>query len=55
MKTENKRIEAVNAPLDYKSPAVEIVSVHGEKGFCNSPGTGRTEDFNEPSEYSWDL
>lgn len=52
MKTENKRIETVNAPLDYKSPAVEIVSVHGEKGFCDS---SLTEDFNELSEYSWDL
>lgn len=53
MKTENKRIEPVNAPLDYKSPAVEIVSVHGEKGFCNSTGTGRTEDFNLLDEYNF--
>lgn len=52
MKTENKRIETVNAPLDYKSPALEIVSVHGEKGFCNSP-TGLTEDYDPLGEYNW--
>ena len=51
MKTENNRIEPVNAPLDYKSPAVEIVSVHGEKGFCNS--NGLTEDFNLLDEYNF--
>ena len=51
MKTENKRIEAVNAPLDYKSPAVEIVSVHGEKGFCDS--TSLTEDFNPLDDYNF--
>ena len=55
MKTENKRIEPVNAPLDYKSPALEIVSVHGEKGFCDSDitGTGLTEDFNLLDEYNF--
>lgn len=52
MKTENKRIEPVNAPLDYKSPALEIVSVHGEKGFCQSE-RGLTEDFNELNDYNW--